>query len=128
MNAGFPEMKSHRSRWLFYAWLLLLVNSVIGAVFFFVEVAVGFQRVAVPFVIGVGDVHQAAGLALAHQPAAGDGGTVELRGVFVVAAFQFLPVEYWRAVAEDEVFDCVDGHEESLFGLRVFFEVDEEDG
>ena len=107
---------------------VVVANLVIRAVFFFVEVAVGFQRVAIPFVIGVGDVHQAAGLALAHQPAAGDGGAVEFRGVFVVAAFQFLPVEYWRAVAEDEVFDCVDSHEGSLFGLRVFFEVDEEDG
>ena len=45
---------------------VVVANLVIRAVFFFVEVAVGFQRVAIPFVIGVGDVHQAAGLALAH--------------------------------------------------------------
>ena len=60
---GIFDAKATAGGGFFYAWLL--VNLVIGTVSFFVKVAVGFQRVAVPFVVGVGDIHQAAGFALA---------------------------------------------------------------
>ena len=55
----------------------------------FVVVVAGGEGVAVPVVVGIGQEDEAAGFALADEPAAGDGGAVEFRRVFVVAAFQF---------------------------------------
>ena len=80
-----------------------------GAYSLVVVVRVEGEGVAVPFVFGVGEEDEAAGFALADEPAARDGGAVEFRRVFVVAAFEFLPFEDGcaaAAAAKEEFSEC----------------------
>ena len=77
-----------------------------------VVVRVEAEGVAIPFVVWVREEDEAAGFALADEPTTGDGRAVEFRGVFVVAAFEFLPFEYGRAAVaatKEEFSECHTG-------------------